>query len=128
MDTATDIQIVTLAQWLSPAFPVGAFHFSHGLEWAIDTGSIVNGENLRHWIADLLEMGTGANDAIFLAAACNAATETALAEVDATARAFAPSSERLKETLEIGGTFGKIVGSLLGRELPRLVYPVAVGH
>lgn len=128
MDTATDIQIMTLAQWFSPGFPVGAFHFSHGLEWAVVADSTFNGENLRQWIADLLEMGTAANDALFLAAACNAATEAELAEIDSTARAFAPSSERLKETLEIGRTFGKIAGNLLGRELPQLVYPVAVGH
>jgi len=36
----TDRQILTLAQWLSPAYPVGAFAYSHGLEWAVRAGDV----------------------------------------------------------------------------------------
>src|ERR1700729_2130574 len=38
--------------WLSPAFPVGAFAYSHGLEWAVEAGDVTNAATLRDWLAD----------------------------------------------------------------------------
>ncbi|HBR43037.1 MAG TPA: urease accessory protein UreF, partial [Sulfitobacter pontiacus] len=32
--------LITLAQWLSPSFPIGAFSYSHGLEMAVQDGTI----------------------------------------------------------------------------------------
>ena len=36
--TTTDNRLPRLLAWLSPAFPTGAFAYSHGLEWAIEAG------------------------------------------------------------------------------------------
>ena len=36
--------------WFSPAFPIGAFSFSHGLEWAVETGDITDRESLERWL------------------------------------------------------------------------------
>ena len=44
-----------LLVWLSPAFPVGAFAYSHGLEWAVEAGDIADAASLRDWLVDLLE-------------------------------------------------------------------------
>src|SRR3984957_12223523 len=43
--------------WLSPAFPVGAFAYSHGLEWAVEAGDVVDARSLETWLVDLLEFG-----------------------------------------------------------------------
>jgi len=123
----TEAAVLTLAQWFSPAFPVGAFHFSGGLEWAIEAGLVGDADSLRDWIADVLRDGSGKADASFLAAAF-VADEAQLSEIDATARAFAPSAERLFETVETGRAFGLAVAAVHGLELPELTYPVAVGR
>ena len=127
MATVTEAQVLTLAQWFSPAFPVGAFHFSGGLEWAIEDGRVGDVTGLRSWIEDVIRGGAGKSDATFLAAA-RAADEAGLEELDATARAFAPSAERLFETVETGRAFGIAVAAVHGITMPGLTYPIAVGR
>ncbi len=123
----TDATLV-LAQWLSPAFPVGAFAYSHGLETAVQDGVVSGGETLRAWLEDVLCHGTGANDAIILAAAHAARDEDALDHVDASARAFTASAERMRESLLMGRAFAATVSASHGIALSDLVYPVAVGR
>ena len=48
-----------LMTWLSPAFPVGAFSYSSGIEWAVEAGDIVDAASLRDWLAAMLADGTG---------------------------------------------------------------------
>ena len=60
---------LTLMQWLSPAFPVGAFAYSHGLEKVIADGTVRDAPTLQQWLSDLLTHGSGRADAILLAAA-----------------------------------------------------------
>ena len=123
----TNANILTLAQWLSPAFPVGAFAYSHGLETVIQSGGLRSAEALQAWLEDVLLHGTGRNDALLLRAAYGAGTPEAVAEVDATARAFCSSSERLLETTLQGDAFCKTVADVWGSDLSGLTYPVAVG-
>ena len=40
--------------WLSPAFPTGAFAYSHGLEWAVETGDVCNETGLAAWLTDII--------------------------------------------------------------------------
>lgn len=118
--------LLTLAQWLSPAFPIGGFAFSHGLETAIREGWVHDAESLQIWLADLLEDGSGRSDAIWLTlAACGDEDPGAL---DAEARAFQPSQERLRETLRQGEAFARIVNDVWGTDLPSLCLPIAVGR
>jgi len=63
-----------LLLWLSPAFPVGGFAFSHGLEWAAERGWVKDRATLEAWIVDLVTLGSVANDLVLLAAAWRAAT------------------------------------------------------
>ena len=64
-----------LMTWLSPAFPVGAFSYSSGIEWAVEAGDITDAQTLKHWLAAMLTQGAGLNDAIFLAHAWRACAD-----------------------------------------------------
>ena len=56
-----------LQSWFSPAFPIGAFSYSHGLEWAVEEGTVTDRGSLVAWLeADLLH-GSGLMDAMFFA-------------------------------------------------------------
>jgi urease accessory protein len=48
-----------LMTWLSPSFPVGAFSYSSGIEWAVEAGDIVDAASLRAWLAAMLADGPG---------------------------------------------------------------------
>ncbi|MFN4129550.1 MAG: urease accessory protein UreF [Paracoccaceae bacterium] len=118
--------LLTLVQWLSPAFPTGGFAYSHGLEAAISSGQVADAAALRQWLAEVLAFGAGRQDAILLVQALrDGADHDAL---DALARALQPSTERLTETLDQGTAFARTVAGLTGRALPARCLPVAVGE
>ncbi|MCT4556315.1 MAG: urease accessory protein UreF [Pelagimonas sp.] len=124
----TEAALLTLSQWLSPAYPVGAFAYSHGLEALADTGQVRGTEDLQHWLEDLLRHGAGHNDALLLAAAYHAKDTTQLVDIDQTARAFCASRERLFETDQQGRAFCTITAAVWQTELRGLCYPVALGR
>lgn len=123
----TNRDILTLAQWLSPAFPVGAFAYSHGLEAAVRVGWVSSGAELAEWLEDVISNGSGRNDCILLRAAYKAQGPEALAGVNAVARAFAASSERQLEQVLQGAAFCKTTSAIWGGEGAEYLYPVAVG-
>jgi urease accessory protein len=124
--------------WLSPAFPVGSFAYSHGLEWAAAAGDVRDASSLEQWIADLLAHGGVRNDAILLAAAWRTAGSgdcAALGEINELALALAGSRERHLETSAQGNAFLAAIKAAWSREqIDRLArgiagdvaYPVAV--
>lgn len=132
MHMSTDViptpHLVTLMQWLSPAYPVGGFSYSHGLEWAVASGDVTDAAGFQEWLADVLEYGSGRNDAILLAAAYRAHGASDLEHVDSMARALAPSAERLLETTAQGAAFVRTTADIWALDLPILCYPVAVGR
>jgi urease accessory protein len=123
--------------WLSPAYPVGGFSYSHGVEWIVETGKIGDAAVLGDWIEDILNHGAGRCDAIFLAEAWRAVAggdQRLLAETTELAAAFAPSAERRLETLAQGSAFLAATQAVWpSPALERLAagaevaYPVAVG-
>ncbi|WP_298257255.1 urease accessory UreF family protein [uncultured Litoreibacter sp.] len=121
---STDLHILTLTQWLSPAFPVGAFAYSHGVEVAIQNGVVTSSDSLRDWLRGVLRFGSGGNDCILLRAAY---ASDDLQLVNDTALAFAASSERLLETRLQGAAFAKTAAAIWGGEARDLCYPVAIG-
>lgn len=123
MDKAPN-EILTLTQWLSPAFPIGAFSYSHGLEQAVEDGIVHNATTTLDWIEGLLRFGSGRNDAIFLVEAARGKSPS---ELDELARAYAPSAERLIETVNQGKAFSKIVSAVWDGSDEGLCYPVAFG-
>jgi urease accessory protein len=127
-----------LMTWLSPAFPVGAFSYSSGIEWAVEAGDIVDGATLQDWLSSMLE-GPGFCDGVFLTHAhrmAAASDDAMLREVAELAAAFAPSRERHLETSAQGRAFIEIARAAwncdgLDRQIAAcdgtIVYPVAVG-
>lgn len=97
-----------LMTWLSPAFPVGAFTYSHGLEWAVEDGTVTSAVALTAWLSDILRHGAGRSDAILLAAALRAASDGRgrdLFDVAELAYALQPSKERRLESGAQGRAF-----------------------
>jgi urease accessory protein len=128
-----------LMTWLSPSFPVGAFSYSSGIEWAVEAGDIVDAASLRDWLASMLADGPGFCDGVFLAHAHRAASSRDAAElrdVAELAAAFVPSRERQLETLAQGRAFIDIARAawncdglepMISHCGGAVVYPVAVG-
>lgn len=117
--------LLTLVQWLSPAFPTGGYAYSHGLE-AVIAGGVRTAAGVSDWIGGVLRFGSGQSDAVLLACALRAGADCAA--LDASARALAGTKERLSETVEQGAAFARTVAALTGRDLPPRCLPVAVGE
>ena len=124
--------------WLSPSFPVGAYAYSHGLEWAVEAGDLRDEASLERWLSDILHHGFGRNDAILLCAAYRAAAAGSRAELGAAnelALAMAGSAEFRLETAQQGRSFLDAVGAAwpherlgpFAGELDEVALPVALG-
>lgn len=119
------LSLLALTQWLSPAFPTGAFAYSHGLEWSVARGEVTDAASAQAWVADILAHGTGWTDAVLVAQSLHpGADHAALSD---TARALAGSRERLTETEALGAAFARAARRLTGVDLPDMPYPVALG-
>jgi urease accessory protein len=139
MNSTEAAALYRLMTWLSPAFPVGAFSYSSGIEWAVEAGDIVDAASLQGWLAAMLTDGPGFCDGVFLAQAHRAAVsndQAALRDLAELAAAFAPSRERHLETSAQGRAFVDIaraawncegLEALIAHCDGPIVYPVAVG-
>ncbi len=128
-----------LMTWLSPAFPVGAFSYSSGIEWAVEAGDVTDAASLRDWLDAMLQHGAGFCDAVLLSHAYRATErgdDAGLSAVAELAAAFVTSAERQLETLSQGRAFIEIARKAwdsdgLGRAVAAcgeaIAYPVAVG-
>lgn len=118
--------LLTLVQWLSPAFPTGGYAFSHGMEQVITDGTIRDGAGLEAWLAAVLRHGAGRQDAILLSCALrDGADHAALA---AYGRALAASRERLSETCDQGAALARAVSAVTGRDIAAGPLPVVLGQ
>ena len=129
--------------WLSPSYPVGAFSYSSGIEWAVEAGDIKDADSLRRWLAVVIGEGGGFCDAVFFVHAHRSMADTdadtgnlALRAVAELAAAFAPSKERHLETTAQGAAFIEATRAawpcaaldrLAAAWTGPLAYPVAVG-
>ncbi len=125
MSTPINTQILTVMQWLSPAFPIGSFAYSHGLEWAILTGRVTNAATLDSWITDVLEHGSGRTDAIILALTVRGALP--FEKLNAMTHALCASQERLSETQLQGAAMGKVMRDVWKIGCEEMALPVALG-
>lgn len=132
-------QRALLQVWLSPAFPVGAFAYSHGLELAVERGWVRDRATLTAWLVDLIGLGSLRNDLVLLAEASRVTSTgdaAALAGVAELAAAWQPSAERHLEATQQGASFltqidaawpCAAVAGLKARVQEAVTYPVAVG-
>lgn len=147
MDIATTIEPAGLTDtlpaelflWLSPAFPVGGFAFSHGLEKLVEDRAVTDKASLLTWLADLAQNGSLHNDLLLLAEAWRAARAQDRARLAAAAdlaAALQPGAERQMETLTQGRGFVATclaawevpnLTFLAQRALNRIAYPICIG-
>jgi urease accessory protein len=137
--TSEAAALYRLMAWLSPAYPVGAFSYSSGIEWAVEAGDITDATTLQRWLTATIGHGGGFCDAAILVPAYRATTnndEPALKAVAELAAALAPSKERYLETTAQGRAFidatlaawpCPTLGRLMATWEGPLAYPVAVG-
>ena len=141
-DTITEREAAALYRlmtWLSPAFPVGGFSYSSGIEWAVEAGDVIDAVSLEDWLDAMLAEGSGFCDGVFLSwahRAAEAGDNGALLEVAELAAAFVPSRERQLETTTQGRAFIDIaraawncdrLDEMIANCGAPIVYPVAVG-
>ena len=131
--------LVELTSWLSPSYPVGAFGFSHGLEWAVEGGQVTDRATLGDYITTSLEAGGGWTDLVLAAASWRAVADrddAGLDELAELAAALRGTSELALETTSQGPAFvaatcaawpGTGLDALAVRWGAAIAYPVAVG-
>jgi urease accessory protein len=132
---APEPSLIPLFAWLSPAYPVGSYAYSHGLEWAVESGDVSDEASLVDWLRDLLKLGAGCTDAVTLShayRAIEAGSSEGFVQVNELALALAPSAELFLETSQQGRSFmDATLGAWPTLRLPRIegeiAYPVALG-
>jgi urease accessory protein len=124
--------LLRLMAWMSPAFPIGSFAWSGGLERAVHDGLVKDAETLASWLSTILHHGGLWNDAVLLGEAWRRhADAEALREVAELGLALAGSGERHLETQSLGKAFAAVADAWSDEVLRRLPqdvpFPVAVG-
>ncbi|EJT04612.1 urease accessory protein UreF [Rhizobium sp. CCGE 510] len=124
--------LLRLTAWLSPAFPIGSFAYSGGLERAVADGLVTDAASLAAWIGTLIGHGSVWNDAVLLAESHRCQDEPArLAEIASLAAALAGSRERHQETMLLGEAFLAAARAwpdgVFDRLPDKVAYPIAVG-
>lgn len=129
VDTQALLRLVT---WMSPAFPVGSFSYSSGLEQAVHDRLVSDAGELRNWLEAVISLGYGWNDALLLTESYRAVNDHArLAAAAELAEALAGGRERHMETMLQGQAFLAAARSwphpVLDALPESVAYPVAVG-
>jgi len=107
--------LIRLLHLASPTLPVGAYTYSQGLEWAVETGVIENEAGALLWIGDSLEFGIARFEAVYLAhmlAAWQERDMARLAELNAEFVASRESAELRAETLQMGYSLARLLNDL----------------
>lgn len=117
MSTRTPIETagpLLLQLWLSPAFPVGGYSYSHGLEAAVERGIVKTRHDLERWIAGVIAFGAGRNDALLLRESHGAVMTRAIprfVELTAFAAALRGTAELALEAEAQGAAFQKALAA-----------------
>ncbi|HWL80865.1 MAG TPA: urease accessory UreF family protein [Roseomonas sp.] len=135
----TEATLQRLLTWLSPAYPVGAYTYSHGLEMAVEDGAVCDRATLVAYLGAVLDSGAGRIDGALLAAAFRAAEAQDAAKLDEIAdlaAAWRGTAETALETMAQGSAFLKVtnaawpdarLAAFTGRHGGAVAHPVAFG-
>ncbi len=125
----TEAALFDLLSWMSPAWPIGAFAHSGGLEWAVEDGLVRDRASCADWLGALLAHGAIRNDAVLFVHAWRAAEagdQERLDEVAELALASQTGFERRLESTAQGAAFRRIADATVPpRNGEELSYPVA---
>jgi urease accessory protein len=124
-------QLSRLLQLASPTLPVGAYTYSQGLEWAVESGAVTDEASALQWIGDLLQYSMGRFEAPLLArmmTACAARDGEHLAQLNARYLASRESAELRAESLQMAYSLLRLldelgVDAVLARQLPSPTFP-----
>jgi urease accessory protein len=114
----SEAALYRLMAWLSPAYPTGAFSYSHGLEYAVEANRVATVDILIDWVATVIEAGAGRVDAALFAAAWRAAEAGDDAALDAAAElasAWRGSAETALENAAQGAAFLSVTNAAWSR-------------
>ena len=104
-----DSGLYLLLTWGSPSYPTGAFSYSHGLEWAVEAGTVRDLASLLTYLDAVLCRGGGWIDAVLFVHAWRAASvhgsSPELDELVEYAGALRGSSETALESRQQGSAF-----------------------
>lgn len=116
--TTTSTDLYRLMAWFSPSYPIGAFSYSHGIEYAVETGRVKTAADLSHWIGHILRHGAGWVDAVLLKEAHAAIQDMdRLDELCDLAAAWRGTSEMALESGQQGGSFVTVTRAAWGHEM-----------
>jgi len=107
--------LVRLLQLASPALPVGAYTYSQGLEWAVESGAVRDEAGALQWIGGCLQYGVGRFEAVYLAHMLRAWRQdepARLAELDSEFIASRETAELRVETLQMGHSLARLLADL----------------
>jgi len=129
---ANSLALQRLLIWASPAFPVGTFAYSGGLETAIADGTVRDPAATQDWIEGNLRHGAARNDAILAVLACRSQNDqTQLHDLADLCLALTPARQRHEELLVTGRAFVQAAAAwpdpVHGRLPDACPYPIAFG-
>ncbi|WP_092777050.1 urease accessory protein UreF [Jannaschia pohangensis] len=116
--------LLRLTQWLSPAFPVSGYAYSHGLETAMASGRVAGARDVQDWASHVLRFGAGPLDVWAIRAVMGGDDPGEVAEV---LQARAGCAERWQETRDQGAAFATVTTGMGEPPIPDLPLPVALG-
>lgn len=116
----TTTELYRLLAWFSPSYPIGAFSYSHGVEYAVETGRVTNVATLTQWIGHILRHGAGWVDAVLLKEAYAACGDLAngaarLDELADLAAAWRGTAEMALESTQQGGSYLSVTRAAWGQ-------------
>ncbi len=116
--------LIRLLQLSSPALPVGAYTYSQGLEWAVESGKIVDEASTGAWITDLLIYGIGRYEAPLMARLIEVwmhRDAVTLCRLNKEFIATRESSELRAETVQMGYSMTRLARELRDPALDPLI-------
>jgi urease accessory protein len=105
------LSLVRLLQLASPGLPIGAYSYSQGLEWAVESRAVCDATSARRWIGDLLELVVARGEAAVAWRLINAAQHgdwQAFVSWNGWFRASRETAELRAETLQMGGSLVRL--------------------
>lgn len=115
MNASASMALVRLMQLVSPALPVGAYTYSQGLEWAVESGRIRDEASAGAWINDLMQHAIGRFEAPLVAAMIphwTSGNTTEVARLNADFLASRESAELRAETAQMGFSLNRLLNDL----------------
>lgn len=109
------LSLIRLLQLASPTLPVGAYTYSQGLEWAIETCMVKNESDALRWIGDCITFGGARFESVYLAhmiKAWHAEDQSLLSVLNDEFIASRESAELRAETLQMGYSLTRLLKDL----------------